>query len=188
MLIVKKFFKLLGLHAICSVGTMLFLMMFPGIIDFGLGEFLFSLLALMVFFDLFYTAAWEMSNKEVKHIKIYNNHLTVGQQPRKMRYTNGIILAASYGFFGLVLWLLTYIFGGDGSLWVFAFRIWFCEYIVAFTHSVRHIWHVYLVVALSPAVFILLGYFCGAKNITFMDNLINKIVYKSKKDTKNKSF
>ena len=187
MSIAKNFFKMLGLHALCSFGTMLFILMFPGIIDFTFGQIIFSLLAIFVFFDIFFTSAWTMANKEYKSIKIYNNHLPDGETPKKTSMKNGIIIACLYAIFGLIFWAVSFALSSDNSgVSILAFRVWFSEFIVAYMYSVRHIRHLSFVIAVSPFIPIVLGYFCGLKNKNYIDEFVRKLVYKSKKNTANK--
>lgn len=189
MLIIKKFFILLGLQAICSAGSMLFLMMFPGIIDFMIGKILFSLLAIITFFDLFFTLAWNMANRELKMIKIHNNHLNDGESPLKLTYSKGIVLSLAYGVLGVILCAISFALSEKtASVSVFLFRVWYSEFVAVFMHSVSHIKHVSYAVSVFPAIAIVLGYFCGAKNYNFTEEVINKLVYKTNKDKKqNKS-
>lgn len=185
MLVLKNFFKMLGLHALCSLGCMMFIMMFPGIIDFKFGQVLYSLLAISVFFDVYFTAAWNMANKENKKIKIHNNHLTQDESPLCMTYTKGIILAMAFALLGVIAWALSFAFAADNAgISVAVFRAWYSEFIVAFMYSVRHIRHVSFVVAVFPAFAVLAGYYCGVKNYNFIEEFINKLVYKKKSEKK----
>ena len=185
MLILKNFFKTIGIHALCSLGCMMFVMMFPGIIDFTICKILYSVLAIMILFDVYFTAAWNMANKEYKSIKIHNNHLAEGEEPLKMKYTEGIILSLIFAVLGIILWAVSFGLSVENSgLSVAAFRIWFCEFLVAFMYSVRHIRHVSFIVAVFPAFPLLIGYFCGVKNYNFVEEFFNRLVYKSKKTNK----
>lgn len=187
MQFIKRFLKLIGIHAICSCGSMLFLMMFPGIIDFMIGKILFSLLAIIVFFDLFFSFAWNMGNREVKILKIHNNHLLEGEHAKKTDYTGAIALSCAYAVFGIVLCAISFALSEKtSSVSVFLFRAWYSEFVVVFMYSVSHIKYVSYAVSLFPAFSIIFGYFCGVKNYNFMEGFINKLVYKTKKDNKKK--
>mgnify|MGYP001024686400 CR=1 FL=1 len=179
---IKNFFKLLGAQAACSLGCFLFVMMFPGIIDFRLGEVLYSLLAIVVLFDVLFTCTWNIANHKRKMIKIHNNHLSEDEAEQKMTYKDGYVLAGAYTVFNVIILALSIIFADISSgLSTMAFRIWFCEFVVGFTYSVRHVNYLSTAIAVFPLIPIIAGYIGGAKNVNAIENFMTRLVYKKKK-------
>ena len=179
---IKNFFKLLGAHAACSLGCFLFVMMFPGIIDFRLGEVLYSLLAIVVLFDVFFTCTWNIANHKRKMIKIHNNHLGEGEAEQKMTYRDGYVLAAAYTVFNAVILVFSIIFADVTSgLSTMVFRTWYCEFVDGFAYSVRHVNYLSAAIAIFPIIPIIAGYIGGANNVNAIENFMTKLVYKNKK-------
>lgn len=188
MYILKNYLKAIGVHALCSLGSMMFIMMFPGIIDFTIGQILYSVMTITIFFDVYFTSAWNVSNKELKKLKIHNNHLSDGEQPLKMSYKNGIILTVLIAVTGIILWALSFYFAEKSQgVSTAIFRSWYSEFIVAFMYSVRHIKHVSFAVAIIPAIAYISGFYCGVKNYNFVEEFINKLVYKKKPGKKDEN-
>lgn len=185
MTFLKKYIKILGLHAICSIGSLLMVMMFPGLIDFTLGEVLYSFLAIVVFFDLLYTFSWNLANKKMKHIKIQNNHLNPGEEQKKLSYSEGALLGLVHCAVCAAFCALSFAFSKDNSgVSVALYRGWFCEFIVAFKHGESNVHLVSYAVALFTFVPIMLGYIGGAKNNNFIEAFMNKLIYKSNREKK----
>lgn len=177
----KNFFRLLGAHAACSLGCFLFVMLFPGIIDFRLGEVLYSLLAIIIFFDVIFTFSWNLANHKRKTVKIHNNHLADGELPQKMNYKDGYVLAVLYTLFNVAFLVVTITLDEMSTgLSTMAFRSWFCEFVVGYAYIVRRVNYFSAAVAIFPVVPLLLGYIGGAHNVNFIENFMSRLVYKKK--------
>ena len=64
--------KLLLKQLICALGCIFFILTFPAMIDSGIGEIIYSIFSIIVFFDILYSTCWNLGNKHRRDVNIYN--------------------------------------------------------------------------------------------------------------------
>ena len=182
---VKQILKFFGMHLMCAIGSMLVILIFPGIVSFKFGDVLYSVFALSIFFDVFYSLGWEYYHKMKKTIKIENNHLNDGEVPKKLSYKPMIVVACVCAIINIIFFVLSEsLVDLTLDLSVVIFRMWFSPFFVAFKYSVEHIKYLCFIITLFPSVSYILGCISGVYNINVAEMFINKFVYKKVDKTK----
>jgi len=182
---VKQILKVFGAHFLCAVGAMLIILVFPGLVTFKLGDVLYSIFALTIFFDVFYSVGWDYYHKMKKMIKIENNHLSEGESPKTLSYKPMIIIACVCLVINIIIFVLSECLADlTLDLSVVIFRVWFSPFFVVYKYSVEHIRHICFVLTFFPSVSYILGCISGVYDINVAESFINKFVYKKPNKSK----
>ncbi len=182
---IKSFFSLLGKHTICTLGCILFVMVFPAMVESGITQIIYSAFALIVFFDLLYTCAWTIGSKHRRNINIHNRKLEEqGVAKIKYNYYSGLIIAGGYALFNIILCLVCYLLAVSNLPWItvaanLIYKFWFAPFIVVFKYVVRLQYVLWFAIALAPSVPILLGYLSGVNDLNRFEQFVKKLVYKN---------
>lgn len=183
-------FKLLLKHLICALGCIFFILIFPAMIDSGIGEIIYSLFAIIVFFDILYSTCWNIGNKHRRDVNIHNRkQQEAGNEQINLDKKFGIILSLIYLLiniiFAIICILMDYSTIPSMSVLAnFAIKLWNLEFISLFIRIVRYRYILWLIISVFPSIPILLGYFGGLGGHNRFDQFIKKLVYKdSKKDS-----
>ncbi len=176
---IKQILRVLGIHFLCAIGAMFIMLVFPGIVGFKIGEILYTMFALIIFFDVFYSIGWEYYHKMKKQVKIDNNHLGEGEPLKKVSYRPMMIIASVCAVINIIFFILSeYLVDRTFGLSIVLFRVWFSPFFVVYKYSVEHIKHICLMLTLFPSVAYILGCVSGVYNIDVAEIFINKFVYK----------
>ncbi len=181
----KQILKIFGMHFLCAIGAMFIILLFPGILTFKFGEILYSLFALSVFFDVFYTIGWEYYNKMKKRIKIENNHLCEGENPKKLSYKPMLIVSCVCAVINIIFFVLSLVLADlTLDLSVVLFRSWFSPFFVLYKYSVEHINIFCFIFTFFPSVSYIFGCIFGVYDINVSEMFVNKFVYKQPNKSK----
>ena len=183
---IKSFFSLLGKHAICTLGCILFVMIFPAMVESGFTQIIYTAFALIVAFDLMFSCAWSIGNKHRRNVNIYNRKLDQQCKDKiKYKYLSGLIIATIYAAFNIIICIICYMLAVSNSPWLtvagnLVYKLWFSPFIVAFKYVIRLQYFLWLIIAFMPSVPIALGYICGVKDVNYFEAFVKKLVYKNK--------
>ncbi len=183
---IKSFFCLMGKHAICTVGCILFIMVFPAMVESGITQIIYSAFALIVAFDLMFTCAWSIGNKHRRNVNIYNRKLEQHCKDKiKYNYFSGLIIAGIYAAFNIILCIICYMLAISNLPWLtvagnLVYKLWFTPFIVAFKYVVRMQYFLWFIIAFMPSVPIILGYISGVRDVNYFEFFVKKLVYKKK--------
>ena len=183
-------FKLLLKHLICGLGCIFFIMIFPAMIDSGIGEIIYSLFAIIVFFDILYSTCWNIGNKHRRDVNIHNRkQQEVGNEQINLDKKFGIKVSLIYLLINILISTICIFMDYSaipelsviGNLVI---KLWNLEFISLFLRIVRYRYILWLIISVFPSIPILLGYFSGLGGYNRFDQFIKKLVYKdSKKDS-----
>ncbi len=183
--VTQKTFKLLGTHALNAFICLVLVLMFSHITTKAWGAATYTVI--VVFFSVvnLYTLAWDIAKKDMRNIKIYNNHLPEGKATKVLNPADGFYSAILITVVNFVLFTAYAVgFNLDGTakmLTTFIFRAWQSPYILLLSRNGEANLLTAAVVCLVPVVFYSLGYFMGIKDMGRFDDLLYKLVYKSNK-------
>lgn len=182
---IKSILNLFGKHLICTLGCLLFIMVFPSMVESGFTQIIYSVVAIMIYFDFLFTCAWNIGNKHRKAINSYNRR-TENKQNVKYNYKSGLVLSVILGVINLVICLVCFILSCSENPWLsvcgnLIYKFWFAEFIVLFKYIVRLQYLLWFIIALFPSVSSLLGYICGVKDANYFEIFVKRLVYKKTK-------
>lgn len=183
--VATKTFKLLGAHIASAFVCLVLIFMLPSITSSKIGSIIYTTFITLVMVINYYTLAWDIAKKDIRDVKIINNHIADGGKLKKVNPADGFystILITAINIVLLVFYV-TY-FNADAKakmITTIIFRIWQSPYIVLLSHNneVNTAWAI--VVSMLPMVLYSVGYYMGTRDMGRFDDLLFKLVYKNKK-------
>ena len=183
--VATKTFKLLGTHAASALVCLVLLFMFSGVTSTKAGAVIFTTLVAFVIAINNYSLAWDIAKKDIRDVKIINNHIADGEKLKKVNPADGFYSSILLTVINLVLLVLyATFFNGAAKIKMITtiiFRAWQSPYIILLSRNQEANLAVGAVVSLLPMVLYSLGYFMGTKDMGRFDDLLFKLVYKNKK-------
>lgn len=167
----------LGLQLVFSIVSMgLYTDFFPDI--------LYSIFTAWLFIWSIHSTFWQLGNKEMKRIKIYNNNLLPGQNPVKQNIFKGALLAIPFFALNFLLLVFTCIFNENILVTIQAISQF--HFIGFLTPADDALGINYFLPRFAVCLVMYLAcagaYISGAKNYSFFDKYFHRIIYKTKNE------
>ncbi len=183
--VATKTFKLLGAHAVSALVCLILLFMFSGVASTKAGSVIFTAFVTLIIAINNYTLAWDIAKKDLRDVKIINNHIADGEKLKKVNPADGFYSTILITVINLVLLALYAIYFKTDTnikmITTIVFRAWQSPYIILLSRNNEANLAVGIVVSLLPMVLYSIGYYMGTKDMGRVDDLLFKLVYKSKK-------
>ena len=177
-------FGLIAINLCCSLGCFFLALMFSGLVVKKWGSVVYTLISVIIIFDLIYNKSWQTGNRDRRDIKIFNNHLSEGSAPKSADKLKGLKAGLICTLLGLAISVF-FVAGSNigGSLKVTSniiLRFWNAPYLVFLGMDGNTNIISAVIVSFLPTIYASFGYITGLKGKNYIEDAVYNLIYKNR--------